>query len=172
MFVPRSGLGAAIDTLAQTIITVEGTNPNFAANNNPGNLVYVGQSGAVAGSGGFAKFPTYDAGYAALENQINLYASRGMTVQDMMNVYCPASSPGCNPTAYANTVAGALGVPTTTLVSDAISGSDPSVLDTTGDGTDGTDTSGTVQLAGMTLTTQELAIGGAILLTALYLAFR
>lgn len=165
MLVPR-GLGAPVDTLAQTIITVEGNNPNLASNNNPGNLVFVGQSGATMGAGGFAKFPTYQAGYDALTRQIGLYAGRGMTVQDMMGVYCPASSPGCNPTAYAQTVAGSLGVSTDTLVADALNGSV-----TVPDSRDGsTPDSGDVQLAGMT--TPEMAFGAAVILTALYLAFR
>src|ERR1700678_3471252 len=43
--------------------------------NNPGNLMYAGQSGATPGPGGFAVFPTYDAGLNALYNQINLYST-------------------------------------------------------------------------------------------------
>lgn len=166
MLVPRYGLGAAVDTLAQTIITVEGNNPNLASNNNPGNLVYVGQSGATIGAGGFAKFPTYQAGYDALTRQIGLYAGRGMTVEDMMGVYCPASSPGCNPTSYANTVAGALGVSPNTLVSDALNGSVPDP------GDDSVPNSGDVELAGMTLSPTEIAFGIAVGLTALFLALR
>jgi hypothetical protein len=114
----------ALTTIASTIQTVEGYYPGTYAyvNNNPGNLVYVGQAGATLGSGGFASFPTYDAGYQALLNQIQLYANKGMTIQDMMNVYAPAGQGGNNPTSYANTVATALGVSPDTLVSDALAG--------------------------------------------------
>jgi hypothetical protein len=105
-------------TIASTIQQVEGYYPGSLAyqNNNPGNLVYVGQAGATPGAGGFAKFGSYDDGLQALDNQIQLYAARGMTISQMMNTYAPASA-GNNPTAYANQIAGALGVdPNTSLL--------------------------------------------------------
>ena len=66
-----SGLGAptilddaTVNTIAQAIQQQEGYYPGSLAytNNNPGNLIYAGQSGAVQGSGGFAKFPDYSTG--------------------------------------------------------------------------------------------------------------
>jgi len=105
-------------TIASTIQQVEGYYPGSLAyqNNNPGNLVYVGQTGASPGAGGFAQFPSYSAGLQALDDQIQLYAARGMTISQMMNTYAPASA-GNNPTAYANQIAGALGVdPSTSLL--------------------------------------------------------
>jgi hypothetical protein len=133
----------ALTTIASTIQTVEGYYPGTYAyvNNNPGNLIYVGQAGATLGTGGFASFPTYDAGYQALLNQIQLYANKGMTIQDMMNVYAPAGQGGNNPTSYANTVATALGVSPDTLVSDALAGNATagislSIPSITSDGTD------------------------------------
>lgn len=73
---------SAVDSIANAIQTQEGYYPGSVAyaNNNPGNLAYVGQPGAVAGTGGFAKFATYQDGYAALENQITLDATRGTDV--------------------------------------------------------------------------------------------
>jgi hypothetical protein len=59
------------------------------ANNNPGNLRYVGQAGASQGEGGFARFPTPEAGYQALLNQIQLDASRGLTLEKFINKYAP-----------------------------------------------------------------------------------
>lgn len=105
-------------TIAATIQQVEGYYPGSIAyrNNNPGNLVYVGQAGATRGDGGFAYFPNYAAGLQALNDQIQLYAARGMTIQQMMNVYAPASD-GNNPSSYAGTIAAALGVdPSTSLL--------------------------------------------------------
>lgn len=58
-------------------------------NNNPGNLRYVGQVGASQGEGGFARFPTPEAGYQALINQIQLDASRGLTLEKFINKYAP-----------------------------------------------------------------------------------
>ena len=122
-----SGLGApsilddaTVNTIAQTIQTQEGYYPGSLAyiNNNPGNLIYASQSGATQGSGGFAKFPDYSTGYQALLNQIQLYASRGMTIQDMMNVYAPAGQGSNDPTAYAATVAASLGVSPDTPLTD------------------------------------------------------
>jgi len=58
-------------------------------NNNPGNLRYVGQAGASQGEGGFARFPTPEAGYQALISQIQLDASRGLTLEKFINKYAP-----------------------------------------------------------------------------------
>lgn len=122
-----SGLGAptilddaTVNTIAQAIQQQEGYYPGSLAytNNNPGNLIYVGQTSATQGTGGFAKFPDYSTGYQALLNQIQLYASRGMTIQDMMNVYAPAGQGSNNPTAYAATVAAAVGASPDTLLTD------------------------------------------------------
>ena len=121
-----SGMGVAqildsgtVSTIASTIQNVEGYYPGSLAytNNNPGNLVYVGQPGASPGAGGFAKFPSYQDGLNALHNQIQIYASRGMTIQQMMDVYAPASA-GNDPAKYANTIATALGVPSDTSLTD------------------------------------------------------
>lgn len=129
-----SGLGVVsilddttVNTIAQAIQQQEGYYPGSLAyeNNNPGNLVYAGQSGATHGSGGFAKFPDYSTGYQALLNQIQLYASRGYTVQQMMNVYLGMdkdATPGVtsqgDSVAYASTVAAAVGASPDTLLTD------------------------------------------------------
>lgn len=119
------GLGSTVDpsalqTIAATIQRVEGYYPGTPAylNNNPGNLAYVGQAGAVLGVGGFARFPSYQDGLNALYGQIQLYADRGMSISDMMRTYAPASVPGNNPDAYAAQVAGALGVSPDVALSD------------------------------------------------------
>jgi hypothetical protein len=122
-----SGFGQtppAISTIASTIQTVEGYYPGSLAyqNNNPGNLIYVGQAGATEGAGGFAAFPSYDAGYQALVNQIQIYSNQGLTINQMMNKYAPAGDGSNNPTAYAQTIASALGVSPDTTVADALAG--------------------------------------------------
>src|ERR1700686_2648048 len=109
---------ATTSTIAATIQQIEGYFPGSVAyqNNNPGNLVFAGQAGATLGAGGFAHFPTYQDGLDALNNQIQLYAGRGMTINDMMAVYAPASA-GNNPGAYALQIASAVGVdPNTQLL--------------------------------------------------------
>jgi hypothetical protein len=72
----------AVTAIASAIQTQEGYAPGTLAytNNNPGNLVYAGQAGATPGAGGFAAFPTYQAGLNALDNQITLDATRGTDV--------------------------------------------------------------------------------------------
>ena len=114
----------AISTIASTIQSVEGYYPGSLAykNNNPGNLIYVGQAGATPGAGGFAAFPSYDAGYQALVNQIQNYSNQGLTINQMMAKYAPAGDGSNNPTAYAQTIANALGVSPDATVADAIAG--------------------------------------------------
>lgn len=60
--------------------------------NNPGNLKFAGQAGAVAGPGGFAQFASMQGGLDALARQLELYGSRGNdTVQGIVSTYAPAS---------------------------------------------------------------------------------
>jgi len=107
-------------TIAGVIQQQEGYYPGTLAyqNNNPGNLIYAGQTGATQGAGGFAKFSSYQDGLNALNNQLQLYAGRGLTISDMMNVYAPATQAGNNPTLYASRIAGALGVSPDTRLLD------------------------------------------------------
>lgn len=58
-------------------------------NNNPGNLRFVGQYGASEGEGGFAKFNTPEEGWQALQNQIRLDQSRGLTLAQFVSKYAP-----------------------------------------------------------------------------------
>lgn len=121
------GLGAAqvlaqptVDTIASTIQQVEGYYPGSLAyrNNNPGNLVCANQTGMVACNNGFAVFGSYDDGLTALDNQIQLYAGRGLTIDQMMAIYAPAGQGSNNPSAYAQTIASSLGVPSSTALTD------------------------------------------------------
>lgn len=116
-----SGLGmgdALVTSLAAAIRQVEGYNPAFAGNNNPGNLIFVGQSGATMGAGGFAKFPTPEAGEAALEWQIQNYINRGYDLNQFFNTWAPGgtkNAAGGVQTAaatqnYINTVSSQIGV--------------------------------------------------------------
>lgn len=111
---------------ASLIQTIEGYFPGSISytNNNPGNLKYVGQAGATgADSRGFAIFPTYDAGFAALENQVAYDANNGLTIAQFAAKYAPASD-GNNPTSYASTIASTFGLspsdPLTATASGAV----------------------------------------------------
>jgi hypothetical protein len=77
-------------------------------NNNPGNLMYAGQPGAVQGAGGFAKFGTPEAGYQALVAQVQLDAGRGLTLGQYITKYAPPSSN--NTAQYIQQATQALGV--------------------------------------------------------------
>lgn len=82
------------------------------ANNNPGNLRFVGQQGASEGKGGFARFDSPQAGYEALMRQIKLDASRSLSLGKFISKYAPATE---NDTAlYQQQAVKALGVPLTT----------------------------------------------------------
>ena len=89
--------------------------PLARANNNPGNLRYVGQAGAVQGQGGFAKFSTPQAGVEALKNQIKLDASRGHTLASFISKYAPPSEN--NTDLYVKQISQRLGVNPQTNIS-------------------------------------------------------
>jgi hypothetical protein len=72
---------------------MEGTAPGdlSVVNNNPGNLRYAGQAGSVGSNKGYAVFTTPEAGWAALERQLQLDASRGDTLAKFIGEYAPSS---------------------------------------------------------------------------------
>ena len=102
-------------------------------NNNPGNLRLTPYQkrayGAVAGSGGFSKFPTYDIGFNALMddlkakirgNSAHINYSRNPTFLDYVKVYAPAEDRN-NPNSYTQALVRDLvkyGVTTSTPLSD------------------------------------------------------
>lgn len=120
----------ALDTIAQTIQQVEGYYPGSLAyrNNNPGNIIYTAYYasayGAVQGDGGYAKFPDYTTGYAALQHQIQVDAARGDSISDLTYSWL-GSGQGGNAPAYATSIANALGVDPSTKVQSLIT--DPNV---------------------------------------------
>ena len=123
--------------VANIIQTIEGWFPGSVSqsNNNPGNLVYAGQPGATgASSSGFAVFPTVQAGYQALLNQINLDASRGLTIAQFAAKYAPAQD-GNDPTSYAAQLAAATGLSVNDPLSAANLGT-VAAVPASGDGTD------------------------------------
>ncbi len=111
----RRGLGAIASgytTVADTIVRQEGYNSKLAPLNNPGNLIYAGQSGATpvtVNGTTWASWPTYDAGYQGLLNQIALDASRGLTISQFTAKYAPAAA-GNDPVTYAANIAAATGL--------------------------------------------------------------
>lgn len=125
-----------INTVAQTIQKVEGYYPGTAAyrNNNPGNLrccgtgvpcgiqSSAGATGCEAGTN-FAVFPSYQAGYNGLLSQIQLDASRGLSISQFINKYAPASDNN-NPTSYGAQIANASGLNVNDPLSWAIDMSD------------------------------------------------
>lgn len=167
------GLSGDITTMANTIQQIEGWYPGSVAyqNNNPGNLIYAGQPGASPGPGGFAVFPTYQAGYQALVNQLALDESRGLTISQEMAKWAPAGQGSNDPVAYANQVSAALGVsPSTTLAdafSGASSGSDTSDLSSIFSA-DTTDFSAQVSSLFPGVDPTTLAIAGIAALVAIY----
>jgi hypothetical protein len=119
----QRGIGD-FSALANAIQTMEGWFPGSVSyrNNNPGNLMYVGQSGAIGqDANGFAIFPDYQTGYNALLNQISLDASRGQTLSQFTASYAPAAA-GNDPTSYAAFLASQTGL----SVSDPLSLADTS----------------------------------------------
>ncbi|MDR5618295.1 hypothetical protein [Arsenophonus sp.] len=91
--------------------------PRGIRNNNPGNLNFVGQRGAVRESpnGRFAKFNTAFEGLQALSSQLNRYAERGLnTVEKIISTWAPTSEN--NTRAYIDKISGKLGVSPDTVL--------------------------------------------------------
>lgn len=124
------GLGADPAAIALGIQQQEGYYPGSRAwlNNNPGNLVYVGQSGATGqDTQGFAVFPDYATGFQALVNQVNLDMGRGLTFAQFTAKYAPAGQGANNPALYAQNLATAVGLSPADLLSANTQASDASL---------------------------------------------
>ncbi|WP_334469250.1 lytic transglycosylase catalytic [Arsenophonus sp. PmNCSU2021_1] len=94
-----------------------GDMPRGIRNNNPGNLNFVGQRGAVRESpnGRFAKFNTAFEGLQALSSQLNRYAERGLnTVEKIISTWAPANEN--NTRAYIDKISGKLGISPDTVL--------------------------------------------------------
>lgn len=124
----RPGLGTTTDDLAQAIGRFEGFNVSGSlaqVNNNPGNLrAGTGQIGTD--SHGFAIFPDVATGYAALDHQIDLNVSKGLTLDQFFGGlpgvypgYAPAADSN-DPGKYSQTVAGWLGIDPNTPLTDVL----------------------------------------------------
>ena len=75
--------------VGNTSVSIPASSRLSYVNNNPGNLRFAGQPGAVQGEGGFAKFDSPEAGLQALENQIKLDAGRGHTIASFVSKFAP-----------------------------------------------------------------------------------
>lgn len=121
----------AVSAIAAAIQGQEGYYPGSRSyrNNNPGNLVYVGQPGATSDPNGFAVWSSYAGGLQATKNQITLDATRGsdvngnpiITLADLITSWAP---PGKNDTAgYIAAVAASTGYDPAAPLSSLGSGS-------------------------------------------------
>lgn len=111
------------------------------ANNNPGNLLFMGQPGATKGKGGFARFNTVSEGFQAEQNQIALDASRGISLGDFLEKMTPKK---LNPNFDPNVPASRLGVSLSDKLSDIIGNVPTSPTTESGSSTDETSTGGDV----------------------------
>lgn len=121
-----------VDSLAGAIAKFEGfykTGSLAQRNNNPGNLR---TWGSTPTSGGYAVFPTLDAGWAALKRQIQINIDRGLTMYEFFagksGVY-PGYAPAADsnePYHYARTVASWIGVDPSTTLKSVQAGESPS----------------------------------------------
>jgi len=86
--------------------------PRGIRNNNPGNLNYVGQAGAIketGPNGRFAVFQTAEDGLRALADQLRRYGSRGInSVRAIISKFAPANEN--NTQAYIGSVSKGLGI--------------------------------------------------------------
>jgi hypothetical protein len=131
------GLASLTTDLAGAIQRFEGACTGLSCrNNNPGNL-RAGPGAIGTDSRGIAIFPDYATGEAALQHQIDLNISRGLTLDEFFagkaGVY-PGYAPAADsndPNQYTGTVAGWLGIdPNTPLSSMGVTSG--SVFEDTG----------------------------------------
>ena len=190
-----------ISTVASAIQQIEGWylpgTPGYPAgslsyrNNNPGNLTFANQPGATPVQvcnptcTTFADFDTVADGQAALDNQIEVMASRGETIQQAINIYAPAAA-GNNPQTYAAQIAAASGLTVNDPLSAALgTGSAPasaagtsidtSILpgtDDSGDDDSGDDTSTTDLLSSLGIGTIDPTVLAASAVVAARVRFQ
>jgi len=130
-----------ITAWAQAIASFEGSNsPNSlpARNNNPGDLKYAGQPGAIgADARGFAIFPDAESGWQALYRQLQKYVNDfpGYSILQITARYLgqsvPTNNAEGNAFTYANFVATALGVTPDTTLADLAAGVTQATSDVT-----------------------------------------
>jgi hypothetical protein len=192
----RRGLGDALTDCLQSFIAGpgEGYNPNFAGNNNPGNLVYVqggyNYPGAVPGAGGFAAYPDMATGLAALQHQIGVQIGAGQNLTQFFNQYAPGGTVNAAggvqtqvaTNSYVSRAASACGLDTSTPLNQiAASYSGPgsyTPTDSTDSGTgfdlssliSGFDPSQTYNIAGMVLSGSDLLLLGAVVVGILLIS--
>ena len=108
-----------LQSLAEAIKRVEGYAPGTRAyrNNNPGNIwdgISAGKTSRIwpnlpVDDKGFVIYPSYQAGYDALLNDLRIKVNRGMTLEQLITMYAPPSE---NDTAgYVAMVAQQTGLP-------------------------------------------------------------
>ena len=84
--------------------------------NNPGDLEHA--SGEWHNGSPIGSFYTAKKGWAALQNQLEDYANRGLNLSQMVDIYAPPSQN--DTTDYLNFICEGLGVSPNTLVKDAL----------------------------------------------------
>jgi hypothetical protein len=104
----------SFNQVGNTTASIPKTSRLAYVNNNPGNLRFAGQPGAVKGEGGFAKFSSVEQGVQALKNQIRLDSSRGYTLGGFINKYAPPTEN--NTSQYITQAVDFLKVPPTTPI--------------------------------------------------------
>jgi hypothetical protein len=109
-----------VSKLAQLIAKREGfgiAGDIPTTHNNPGDLEHAPGEMHDTGSP-IGEFLTVEDGWEALENQLQKYADRGLTVQDMIEVYAPPTENDTDE--YLDFICEGLGCQPNTLVKDAL----------------------------------------------------
>jgi hypothetical protein len=171
-----------ISTWANAIAQFEGSGPGSVAtrNNNPGNLKFAGQAGAIgADANGFAIFPDPATGMQALQNQLTKYVADypNDSLLDITAHYLgqptPTSNSQGNAFTYAAFVASQLGVDPSTTLGELVSGTAPPGVPIPAGLTDSSDPNAiaaavpTSSISGISMT--DVLIGAAVLGTVLLL---
>ncbi len=94
-------------------------------NNNPGNIIaspFATANGAIGTNKGFAVFPDPATGTQAMDNLVQHYDAKGLTIADLIAKWSPGSAPGNTPAgqqSYTDFLSSGLGVPSSTQIGTA-----------------------------------------------------
>jgi hypothetical protein len=83
-------------SVGNTTVSIPTSSRLAYVNNNPGNLRFAGQAGAVQGEGGFARFNSPEEGVQALARQVRLDSSRGLNLSQFISKYAPPTENDTN----------------------------------------------------------------------------
>jgi len=108
-----------ITAISAAITRQENAPPSY---NNPGAIMDVTYYKETGGKFRLQQYPTLAEGVSALHRLVQVYVTRGETLESFFAKYAPSGHGGNNPQVYAGNVAQWLGIPTNVKLSTLVDG--------------------------------------------------